>query len=269
MNFLIGFLKGMALSVGAIAPGVSGGALAVIFGIYKRITDALAHVFKDFKKNVVFFFPIILGGIFGILVFSRIINFLFTNYNVEVKYLFIGLMVGTFPSLFKQANKFGFKYTFILPFLIALIITMFFAFIKGGTVSSIVEDSAGLMDYIIYGLIIGFGTIIPGISASFILMYLGAYESVINAIANIDILILIPLGIGFLLSIILFAKLINLLFEKKYGYTYYGVLGFTIGSIIQIFPGFMLSTKYYISALLLIIGFLISFSLCRYEKRKQ
>lgn len=268
MDFLTGFLKGMALSIGAIAPGVSGGTLAVIFGIYERITEAIAHVFRNFKNNVVFFFPIALGGGFGILIFSRLINYLFTDYNIEVKYLFIGLIIGTFPSLFKQANKREFKYTYLIPFIITLGITIIFAFLDNEVINIIPSHNQEMLQLLIYGSIIGFGTIIPGISASFILMYMGAYELVLDSIANINIANLVPMGIGFVFSIIIFAKLISMLFEKAYGYTNYAVLGFAIGSVIPIFPGFNFSLRYLIGLILFIIGLYVSAYLSRYERAK-
>lgn len=268
MEFLKSFLKGIALSIGAIAPGVSGGTLAVIFGIYERITEAIAHVFKNLKRNIIFFFPIALGGGFGILVFSRLINYLFTDYNIEVKYLFIGLMIGTFPSLFKQANKRGFKNTYAIPFIITLGIAAVFSILDNEAIKILPSNNQGVAQLIVYGSIIGFGTIIPGISASFILMYMGAYELVLDSIASLNIPMLIPIGIGFVLSIILFAKLISILFEKAYGYTYYGVLGFAIGSIIPIFPGFKMGFRYLIGLALLIGGLYISSCLIRYEKVK-
>ncbi|SCG84195.1 putative membrane protein [Proteiniborus sp. DW1] len=269
MKFLIGFLKGMALSVGAIAPGVSGGTLAVIFGIYERITDAIAHVFKSFKENVVFFFPIALGGGFGILVFSRLINYLFKNYNIEVKYLFIGLIIGTFPTLFKQANKKGFKYSYLIPFIITLGIAVVFSVLEGKVMNIIPNSGDGILHLIIYGSIIGFGTIIPGVSASFILMYIGAYELVLDSIASINIQILFPLGIGFVLSIVLFARLISWLFKRAFGYTNYAVLGFVIGSIIPIFPGFQLDSRYLIGLGLFIVGLYVSLYLSKYEKAEK
>ncbi|MFA5523636.1 MAG: DUF368 domain-containing protein [Tissierellales bacterium] len=268
MEFLKSFLKGMALSFGAIAPGVSGGALAVIFGIYERITEAIAHVFRNFKENAIYFFPIALGGGFGILVFSRLINYLFTDYNIEVKYLFIGLMVGTFPSLFKKANDRGFKNAYIIPFIIALGAAALFAVLDNEIINIDPNKNPGVAQLIFYGSIIGVGTIIPGISASFILMYMGAYELVLDSIASLNIPMLIPMGIGFVVSIILFAKLISLFFEKAYGYTYYGVLGFAIGSIISIFPGFQIDFRYIIGVLLFVLGIILSSYLNRYENVK-
>jgi len=266
MNFLSDFFKGLFIGMGAIAPGVSGGTLAVIFGIYEKITEAVANIFINFKEKVVFFFPLALGSGVGIIAFGKIMNYLFENYNTEVRYLFIGLMVGTFPTLFKQSNKYGFRKTYYYPFIIALGLTLLFTELGNSAVDIDPAAIPGTLDLIIYGVIIGFGTIVPGISASIILMYLGAYQPLLEAIANIDLAMLIPTGLGFILSIIIFAKLINLLFKKFYGYTYYAVLGFVVGSIVPIFPGIALDLEYLVSIMLFVVGLSLSCYLSKFEK---
>jgi putative membrane protein len=268
LKFLSDFIKGLFIGIGAVAPGVSGGALAVIFGIYEKITDAIADVFKDFRKNVIFFFPIALGGGVGVLAFSKIMKYLFQYYDVQVKYLFIGLMLGTLPSLLKQANKKGFKRIYILPCIIAFGLTLLAIALEKGGSSITPEIKPGLLQLAAYGAIIGIGTIVPGISASFVLMYIGAYQVVLEGIANIELAVLMPVGIGFVVSIILFAKLISLLFKRIYGYTYYAVLGFVMGSVIAIFPGFAFGAKYLISIFIFAAGFYLSLTLSNYTKEK-
>jgi len=268
MNFILNFVKGLFIGIGAIAPGVSGGSLAVIFGIYEKITGFIANIFKlkNLKDDFAFFFPIALGGCFGVLGFSKIMEFLFKHYNAEVKYLFIGLIAGTLPMVVKQANRKGFKKIYSLIFLLSLALTIYITALDNSTANAVQEGKTGLLMFIVYGAILGFGTIIPGISASFILMYLGVYETILGGLANINFQILIPTGIGFILSIVAFAKLIDLLFKKAYGYTYYTVLGFVVGSIIPVFPGFAFEIKYLVCVVLAIIGFLISFSLSKVNK---
>lgn len=266
MNFFSDFLKGLFIGMGAIAPGVSGGTLAVIFGVYEKITEGIANIFNNFREKVVFFFPLALGSGIGIIIFSKVMDYLFENYNIEVRYLFIGLMIGTFPALFRQANKNGFKKVYYYPFIIALGLTLLFTQLNNAKIeiNSVAEPST--IELIVYGVIISFGTIIPGISASIILMYIGAYQPLLQAIANVDIAMLIPAGVGFALSTILFAKLINLLFKKFYGYTYYAVLGFVIGSIVPIFPGIAYNFEYLLSIILFIAGLSLSYYLSRFEK---
>jgi putative membrane protein len=268
MNFLWDFIKGMIIGVGAVAPGVSGGTFAVMLGIYDKLTDAIANVFNDFKKKLILFFPLMLGIGVGILSFSNIMKYLFTNHNAHIKYLFIGLMIGTLPSVFKEANKSGFKKIYLLPCIITFSITILFVILENSVINIIPENNLGIITLIMYGVIISFGTIVPGISSSFILMYIGAYEILLDGIVNIDLSVLIPVGIGFVVSSIIFAKLISLLFKKFYGYTYYAVLGFVVGSIITIFPGIKLNLEYFIGIILCFIGFYLSFTLCNYKKSK-
>ena len=260
------FLKGLVIGIGAIAPGVSGGALAVIMGVYEKITDALAHIFTNFWKKVVTFLPMVLGAVVGVLVFSRVINHLFGNYEVAVKYLFIGLMVGTFPSLRKQADLHGFRYRYLIPFLLALAVTVLFSVLEGNTTNAVSAVRPGFLHLVLYGAIIGFGTIIPGISASFILMYLGVYQIMLDGISGLEFAVLIPAGIGLILSILGFARLISLLFRKAYGYTYYAIFGFTIGSVVSIFPGFGLEWKYLLYLLLLAAGLTLTYQLSKFEQ---
>lgn len=263
MNSLTGFLKGMALGAAAIAPGVSGGALAVIFGLYDKITYFIANLTKNFKKNIIYFMPVGLGGAVGVLIFSRIIEYLFLNYEVEVKYAFIGLMFGTMPSVLKEANKKGYKQKYIIAFIISLTITLIATYFENNGIDIIHDAGASPIHLIIYGVIIGFGTIIPGISASIILMYMGAYEIVISAISNIQIIIIIYLGVGFVISVLLFAKLISILFEKAYGYTYYSILGLVLGSIVSIFPGVDFTLDYLLNFIILLACWFLSYSLSK------
>ncbi|MBZ2175498.1 DUF368 domain-containing protein [Schnuerera sp. xch1] len=266
---LSNFLKGLVIGTGAIAPGVSGGAIAVVFGMYRNLTRAIANIFTDFKNKVLYLIPIGLGGIIGILVFSNIFKYLFKNYNIEIRYLFIGLMLGTFPSLFKTANKNGFKKKYMIPFIIALSITVMFTLSENNIIDIIPNGEPGTIQLILYGIIIGFGTIIPGVSSSVILMYIGAYDFVLEAISTIDLLLLIPMGIGFGICFLLLAKVISTLFDKLYGFTYYAVLGFVLGSIIPIYPGFILNFKYFIGVLIMIVGFYLSFYLSIRAKIKK
>ena len=266
MNSLSDFIKGMVIGIGAVAPGVSGGTFAVMLGIYDKLTDAIADIFHNFKKKVLLLFPLVLGVGAGVLGFSKIMKYLFEYHDAQVKFLFIGLMIGTLPSVVKEANKHGFKKRYLLPCIITFGITILFVILENNVINIIPESNPGIIALIIYGVIIGFGTIVPGISSSFILMYIGAYEILLDGIVNLDLMVLIPVGIGFVLSIILFAKLISLLFKKIYGYTYYTVLGFVLGSIITIFPAIEYSLEYLIGIVLGFIGFYLSFALSNFRK---
>lgn len=265
---LIDFLKGVVIGIGTIAPGVSGGTLAVIFGVYENITNAIASLFRDFWKKVKEFFPLALGGVVGVLGFSNIINYLFHNYELEVKYLFIGLMIGTFPSLRRQADKKGFRLRYLIPFVITLAAAAILSSQGDIVVGNSAQADYNLLLLAFCGAVIGFGTIIPGVSASFILMYMGTYGIMIEGIAKLNLAVLIPAGAGFVITVLGLAKLINLLFNKAYGYTYYAIFGLTAGSILAIFPGFGMGWRYILCYLLLAGGCVASFYLSNLVKER-
>lgn len=263
MNFFSRLLKGILIGAGAIAPGVSGGALAVIFGLYDKMTFFIANFTYKFKENVKFFLPVGIGGVLGVLLFSRIIELLFTYYEIEVRYAFIGLMLGTIPSVIKEANKKGFRQKYLIPLIATFVLTIVFTYLEESAVSVNNLSEPSIFNIIVYGLIIGFGTIIPGISASIILMYIGAYEFVISAISNLSVIDGFYMGIGFIISILLFSKLISMLFKRYYGITFYAILGLVLGSIISIFPGFSLAFDYALNLILLVVCFFFSYYLSR------
>ncbi|MBT9172416.1 MAG: hypothetical protein DDT21_00797 [Syntrophomonadaceae bacterium] len=265
-NFFFGFMRGLAIGIGAITPGVSGGALAAVLGIYESLTDAIAHITEDFPKKLQFLLPLGIGGVVGVLAFSRIIEYLFENYNTEVRFLFIGLMSGALPSVFKQANKKGFRVVNLIPFIIAAGTAVLLTVPANAQLEMIPSGEPTLFQLALYGAIIGVGTIIPGISASVVLIYLGGYQVLLAGLTGMDPSILIPAGAGYAAAAVLFAKLISHLFRRAYGLTYYAVLGFVLGSILLIFPGEALSAKYIPYLFLLAFSFYISYWLGKFSK---
>lgn len=261
MKFLSDLLKGIIIGIGAVAPGVSGGTFAVMLGVYDKLTDAIANIFNNIHKKILVLLPLGIGVGIGILGFSKIMKSLFENHEAQVKLLFIGLMLGTIPSIIKAANKRGFKNKYLVPCIFTFCITTVFTILENRVINIIPESQPGLIALLIYGAIIGFGTIVPGISSSFILMYIGAYETLLDGIVSMDLALIIPVGVGFGLSIILFAKLINFLFGRFYGYTYYAVIGFITGSILAILPAIEFTYNFLIGIVFCAIGFWFTYGL--------
>lgn len=106
-DWILRFVKGMFIGSGFILPGVSGGALAAIFGIYERIISFLAHITKNFKENVLYFIPVGLGGITGVFLLSFAVSFLLGAYETIILWFFVGCIIGTVPALWKEAGKKG------------------------------------------------------------------------------------------------------------------------------------------------------------------
>lgn len=107
-NYVLLFLKGIIVGFGGIAPGLSGSVLLIIFGLYQQTLEYLGSIFKELKKKIKFLLPIILGMILGVLMFSKLVNFLLTYFEMPTRYAFLGLILGTVPMLYKELKIEGF-----------------------------------------------------------------------------------------------------------------------------------------------------------------
>ncbi len=175
MSFFINYMKGILIGSGAILPGISSGVFCVIFGIYEKLINSILNLFHDFKKNMFFLLPIGLGGITGILLVGKLLNFLFNEYPMPTKFCFIGLILGSIPILFKQANH---KNGFRLHYLIFLFIA-FFIGVLSIKLETILPEFISLdlgennfLYFVLSGFLMSIGIVVPGVSSSVILMCL-------------------------------------------------------------------------------------------------
>ena len=234
IDWIFRFIKGMFIGSGAILPGVSGGALAAVFGIYERMIAFLSNIFKDFWKNVFFFIPVGLGGLFGVFVLAYPIDFFLKNNTVQVLWCFIGCILGTFPSLFREAGKKGRKASHITLTVITAILAFIGLFLAKIYLN--VEVTQNTFSWILAGAIFAFGFIVPGLSPSNFLMYMNLYEPMNEGIKDLNFSILIPVAIGGILCVLLFAKLMGYILEKAYTLIFHFILGIVIASTIIIAP---------------------------------
>lgn len=260
MRFLIDYLKGIALGTGAILPGISSGVLCVIFGLYEKLINSVLNIFKDFKTNFKFLLPIGLGGITGILLFGKILKYLFNSYPMQTKFAFIGLIIGCIPILFKKANsKKGFRLHYLLYLIVAFAIGTLSILLEQFLENNIMyEANNGFLFLIVAGFFMSIGIVVPGVSSSVILMTFGVYYEYLDAISTLNLSILVPLAIGIILGGYLFLKIIKYLLENYFPETFYTIIGFVLGSVLILYPGFSFSTAGLISILLFICSFMVS-----------
>ncbi len=268
-GLFINFIKGIIIGVGGVAPGVSGGTFAVMLGVYDKLTDAVATFYKDFYHKMIFLGSIGLGVGVGIIGFSNVMTFLFDHYETMVKFVFIGLMLGSLPAVFGEANKKGFIKKYLIPFVVTFTLTLIFAYLDSQGASRVAATSLSFQESFFYGGVIALGTIVPGISSSIILMYAGVYESVLAGISTLNLAMLIPMGIGFGITGLLLAKLIHYMFTKFYGYTYYMVLGFVMGSIVTLMPRIKSLSEVGVGLVLIIIGTGLSYGLGHISRKRR
>lgn len=269
-NFFYNFLIGILIGFGAILPGVSSGVFCVIFGIYESLISCISNFFKDIRRNFSFLFPIGLGAFVGIIFFGNIIKYFFLAYNNYSCYAFIGLILGTIPALYRQACI-GYPKFIDIKKIIPIFLSFLFGIIliiieKYFNLNLLVSSLATNTWYLIFaGFVMSVGIVVPGISNTVILMCLGVYTQYITAIANIDLSILLPLSIGLFFGCVLWIQIIKYLFEKHHQITSFCIIGFTLGSVFVLFPGFAHGISGLIGYLLFFVSLILSYKLANLE----
>lgn len=254
-DWLIRFVKGMFIGSGFIIPGVSGGALAAIFGIYERIINFLANLTKNIKENIFFFLPVGLGALFGIAILSWGVSFLLENYATIVTWFFVGAIVGTAPALWKEAGAKGRSksdYTILaISFIFGFILLFFGQTIFQGQVAP------SFFAWMISGGLIALGILIPGLSPSNFILYMGLYQAMADGFKRLDLAVIIPIAIGGLLTILILAKIIEKIFQTHYSKFFHFIVGVVLASTLMIIPtdyvGFTF-IHYFLSLVMFLLG---------------
>lgn len=264
---LIHVIEGAIVGVGAILPGVSGGVLCVSFGMYEPMMELLTEPKKALKKNYDMFIPFILGGAVGFVLLAGVMEAFF-NFAPDVAImLFFGLVCGTLPELFKK-SELADKNASWLPMIASLTASyvLFHALGSGEAVAV----PANFFSFLFCGFMWGVSLIVPGMSSSTVLIYLGLYVPLTEGISNFDFSILIPFGIGILITVLLFAKLVNMLFKKYYAIISRIILGFVISSSLKTLPSkFESGWTMVISIACLVLGFLVALWMDRAERKQN
>ncbi len=257
---ILGFLIGL----GKIIPGVSGGMLAMVFGVYEDIIECIAHPLK-IKTKLHKLVPLFIGIVLAIILGSNVMLFFLDYYYSESIAFFIGMMaLGLFP-IAKEIKKSKIrKNDILISSILMLIFIAFFLIDFTGTRNTLsngfIREGISLL---ICGLLDAVSTIVPGISGTALLMLVGYYEVIMEAFANINIQVLIPYFIGFLFGIYYLSKLIDYLFKNHTNFMKISILGFATISLIMLFSTITITNIASLIKLILIffIGVFISYIL--------
>nr|WP_255802462.1 DUF368 domain-containing protein [Treponema denticola] len=245
LNYIKKIIAGIAIGIANVIPGVSGGTIAVVFGVYSDLIGAASLDIKTIKANFKIYLCLFGGIGLGILLFARLFKLVYERFPIQTNFFFIGLIVGSIFIIFEFVREKEQKSSFktaskILWFFIGLSIMLALYFFKGAAASSTAAVETLSLGSFIFLFLAGFvgaaAMVIPGISGSFLLLIMGAYYTVIKAITELNIPVLIPVGLGILAGIILSARLIGFLMEKFPKITYAFILGLVAGSIRHMLP---------------------------------
>lgn len=265
--------RGLMMGASDVIPGVSGGTIAVLLGIYDRLIAAINGLFsKDWKRQIGFLIPLAIGMGTAILALSHVIEWLFEHYTGPTKFFFLGLIIGIIPYLFRQVdvkNNFKVRHTVLLVIGAILIGMMFFLQADEGAV--IVDKTFSTYVLLFFSGFVGSAAmILPGVSGSFMLLVMGVYATVISAISNLHFDVIAVTGLGIVFGFIIMSKVINFFLNKYYTATFALIIGAVIGSIIVIFPGWPTSTSFVIlSIITFAIGLFVAYILGRVEYKEE
>lgn len=253
MKLLKEICRGSLIGVANIMPGVSGGTLAIAMGIYDKIIYGITHIRKDFRQSMRILIPIGIGAVLGFIGLSYVIRWMFESYPVQTNFLFIGLVLGGIPEILRPVKKEGPGICSIAVFLLLFLLIAGMPFLGQGAGNQVVLEISLLMAVKLFGIgVLAAATmVVPGVSGSMILLLLGYYEPLLNAITECisgflkmdlsvileGILLLAPMAAGVAVGIFLIANMIEYLFEHHRGATYWGILGLIVASPIGILAG--------------------------------
>ncbi|MFD1019284.1 DUF368 domain-containing protein [Thalassobacillus hwangdonensis] len=264
--------RGMLMGASDVVPGVSGGTIAVVLGIYDQLIESINGFFsREWKKHLKFLLPLGLGIVTSIVLLSRVINWLFENYPGPTKFFFLGLIIGVLPYLAHKGDmkhKFRMKHYVLL--LIGAVIVASMVFFQAGETEPMTDFT--LSTYLLLfaaGFIASSAMILPGISGSFILLIIGVYTTVTHGIEEFKFDVIAVVGIGIILGIILMSKVVRFFLENYTTGTFAVIIGLVVGSVFVIFPGWPDSVGLMIAGILCFAGGLLAAYLLGRVEYKQ
>lgn len=272
-------LKGIVIGIANIIPGVSGGTMMVSMGIYDKLIHCITHLFSEFKKSVAFLFPIAIGMVIAIVGSSFGLEYLFAKFPIPTNLLFIGLIVGGLPAIWKNVKGSKIKVGHIIAFLLFFVVVAGFAIMgeSEGKAADLTFNVINVIKLLGVGVVASATMVIPGVSGSMMLMLMGYYNPVletitdfIRALVSFDMkgilqgcTVLIPFGIGIVVGIFAIAKLVEIIFEKFPLYAYWAIIGLIVASPVAIVAMGDFSAFGLVNALVGIVTFIIGFGIAR------
>ncbi len=259
-RFIFVFLKGSLIGGTLTVPGVSGGTMAIILGIYERLIQAVNGAIKGEgrRKNSLFLLVFSVGALLGIFALSGVVTNLLTRFPMPMLCFFIGAVAGGVPALLREMKPYIFHWYHFFFLLSGVGLVILISMIPQGLFD---VSSGGVLWKALGGLLAAAALVLPGISVSHLLYVLGIYEGLMTSIAKFDFIPILPFAIGLILGVLLTAKAVEYLFYRYRIPTYLMILGFVGGSVVEMMGGVVADHLTMSCPLMLILGYLTIFYL--------
>jgi putative membrane protein len=274
---MINLIQGMIIGVANVIPGVSGGTLALIMGIYENLMEAIGEFFVADKKQKLkygfFLSKILIGAVIGIFLFAKTIEYLYNNYFQPTNFFFIGLIIASIPGITRGEERITDKKGNLVLFLVGFCLIFMLSSIHHGDKSGIGALALDItplysLKLLFCGALASAAMIIPGISGSMLLMVLGEYYNVLGLINSRNLVGIGVVGLGAMVGILLFSRIIDFLLKNHRGMTIYFIVGLIVASLVEIWPGINLD-KFNLMVNLLSFGLGVSLVLIMFRMEKR
>ena len=277
MSLIKYVLSGMAIGVANVIPGVSGGTIAFILGIYEKLTESIGEFLTNKEKRKeysIFLAQIGVGVVIGIALFAKLIEILYLSYEEPMNFFFLGLIIASIPFIFKSSKDMKLTKERAGSFCLGAIIILVFIFLGGNSETVDLAKDATIDLTFLYsmklyfcGVLAAGAMVIPGVSGSFLLILLGEYYNVIGFVNNREILPLGLIAIGAISGVFFVAKIIDIFMKKYHSGTIYFITGLVVASVFEIWPGISFSgITWLLDILAVSLGYVLAFSMSRIKK---
>lgn len=229
MAFLKNFFKGLIAGIGGIAPGLSGSVLLVILGLYEQTVNAIGTLCKNFKTNIKFLLPLLAGLGVGILLFSKVVDYLLESFEFQTRYAFLGLILGTIPLFYREVRKNGFRKRYYGLMAVSAAVGFFLFGFNRHLFPAVTEPN--LLQSVLLGVAVAGSSIVPGVDSAAIMSAFGLYELYVSSLADFNLQILIPAAGGLLVGALVISFVMNLLIKKAYTGTFSVIFGMFLAII--------------------------------------
>lgn len=279
MKFINTLLKGMAIGVSNVIPGISAGTLMVLLGIYDELVEAIGNILTNKSKRkdyLLFLLPLVIGAVGGVLVFASLITLLIERYAAPIQFFFIGLVLGSIPAVLRMHHEMKPSIIRLAAFVVGLGLVVFLGIEEQlGISAHISAGTSSLLGFSLFaavGFLAGGTMVTPGVSGAYVFLLTGTYEPIMQALASLTqppihwgVLISVAVGAG--IGLLVCSRLIALALERQPAVTFYTILGLICGSFVGLWPaGLDVSASSIASMLALIPGIAIAYLLGRSAK---
>ena len=233
LRFLGKVLQGALIGLGAVLPGISGGVLSVVFGVYRPIMELLSDPVHKWRTHLPELFPYMIGSAAGFLGVANLLSYVLETYPEPSVCVFVGLIVGMLPSLWREAGEQGRNVGNVILSCVTFVAMLSLLFWLQNSQNTV---EPGFFSFLFCGFAFALSVIAPGMSFSTILMPLGLYTPFVEGIGHVRLAVLLPGVAGGVVTFICLAKLVNRLFERQYALMFHGIIGIVGAATVMTVP---------------------------------